>query len=231
MSEAENTVPEESATADKPKRMNNAQLQKAVEQQAEDFQSFQNRMENQMQNILDSLQGMSAQNHPTGATRDHFEAAEQDQGGGGEAYFDDDPGGVTPFEGPPQLIKPRPGQTVDDPEFKAKQETLQFYAQMLDISIGPTTDEDAMDFFSISVNGRSYIFEYGKDYTNVPRYIVAGLAAARPAHYDNQHYVDSNGVRGYRYPMKRGLRYPFSVTHDPAGARGREWLRFELQKP
>jgi hypothetical protein len=145
-------------------------------------------------------------------TRTHaLDAAAQDMGPNFTAEFNDE--GV--LEKPTLL-------DVATPEFKQKADNLAFANEMIEIEIQEVSDRNADKVFEVAVNGRKMIFQRGYRY-QVPRYIVEGLARARPVHFDNQEYVDGDGVRKVRNPSRRGLRYPFSVTQD--SDRGRAWLK------
>lgn len=105
-----------------------------------------------------------------------------------------------------------------------------FLHEKVKVQIQDVDDPQADPRFVIAVNGRKQIFERGREYL-VPRYIVEGLARAKPIGYKNEEYTKQDGVRDVRWPAKRGLRYPFSVMEDPSGERGREWLRNVLKQP
>lgn len=145
-------------------------------------------------------------------TRTHaLEAAEQDMG----------PSDALEFSNDGTLEKPRL-MDVQAPEFKEKAANLAFANEMVEVEIAEVSDRDAAKIFDVAVNGKSMVFERGRRY-RVPRYIVEGLARARPVHYENQEYVDYEGVRKVRNPSRRGLRYPFSVVQD--SDRGKAWLK------
>ena len=114
---------------------------------------------------------------------------------------------------------------VENPAFKKHADDLAFMAEPVMIMIHETSERDAENIFMVSVNGDQHRLERGKQYT-LPRAHVAVLAAARPVHYENQEYVDTDGTRKVRWPSRRGLRYPFSVVQD--SDRGRAWLRTVL---
>jgi hypothetical protein len=110
----------------------------------------------------------------------------------------------------------------------SKADMLQFMAETVRVRIDDVSDEQADPYFGVSVNGRTQIFHRGQEY-NVPRFIIEGLARAKPTGYKNEEYVQADGVRAIRNPIKRGLRYPFSVVEDTP--KGRDWLRQVLKQP
>lgn len=117
---------------------------------------------------------------------------------------------------------------VDAPEFKKKEEDEAFLREKVTIEIQESHDPNAAPIFDISVNGRSMVFVPGRQYT-VPRYIVEGLARARPVHYLNQEGFNSRGERVVKNPSRRSLRHPFNVIQDTQ--RGREWLSAVMSQP
>lgn len=126
------------------------------------------------------------------------------------------------------LVKPRP-EPVDSPEYKEKMANLQFMEDMVTVHIHDTAEKDADPRFEISVNGKAVIFHRGETRA-VKRYIVEGLARAKPVHYRNEEYINSSGERSVRWPSSTGLRYGFSVIQDPH-PRGGEWLKSVLRQP
>lgn len=128
----------------------------------------------------------------------------------------------------PELVKPRP-DSMESLAMKDKLANLEFMEDMVTIHIHDTAEKNADQIFEVAVNGsKRQVFVRGQQYT-VKRYIVEGLARAKPVHYDNEEY-EENGIKGTRYPSRTGLRYGFSVIHDPH-PRGVDWLRAVLKEP
>ena len=120
---------------------------------------------------------------------------------------------------------------LNRPEVKVVQDidpkTLQaiaFYEQMCVVYVADTSEKNADPVFTIGVNGINYMFIRGRRY-RLPRYVVEGLARAKPISYKNEEYTTPDGRRDYRYPSKTGVRYNFNVEEDPSGAVGEMWLR------
>jgi len=118
--------------------------------------------------------------------------------------------------------------SVDSPEFKAKADMLKFMEEEVTVFIHDTADVNADQNFMIAVNGRSVVFRRNEK-RRVKRYIVEGLARAKPRQYMNQEHTLDDGRRAYKYPMRSGLRYGFTVVED-ANPRGEAWLERLLQE-
>lgn len=113
---------------------------------------------------------------------------------------------------------------------KQKLEMLAFMREPVTVHIHESSDQQADPHFMIAVNGRKQIFSRGREYT-VPRYIVEGLARAKPVGFRNEEYFKPDGERSVRWPSTRGLRYPFSAVKDPSGDKGAAWLKIVLKQP
>ena len=118
---------------------------------------------------------------------------------------------------------------VENPIFKEKMEYEAFMKEMVEVQIHDMQGDENVPLFDISVNGRACVFRFGEAKW-VPRYIVEGLARARPIHYSNEAYRKQDGSESIRHPARRGLRYPFSVITDK-NPRGNTWLRNILAQP
>jgi len=133
-----------------------------------------------------------------------------------------------------ELERPK-AQDTENLAFKEKAANLAFNEEMITIQIHDTAEPNAQRIFEVSVNGglpprgASQIFERGKQYT-VKRFLVETLARAKPTNYRNEEYTDDKGIRNVRWPSQTGLRYPFSVIHDP-NPLGPSWLRSVLAQP
>lgn len=169
------------------------------------------------------LVGMRAQDRPTGPAVHYHEAEE----------VADHENVATLERGADDKLAMKflkPGQTLDDPEVRAKVEIERFMREKLVIRISEVSDELQDQSFSIWVNGEAHSFIRGRTFKDVPRYVVEGLARAKPTAYSYKE-VERDGVRGVEYRTHTGLRYPFQVIHDPSGERGINWLDRVLQEP
>lgn len=151
-----------------------------------------------------------------------IEPLEEQIGQDGDVTIEEDTGGDA------ILVKPNQ-EPVDSMAAKEKFANLKFMEDKITIHIHDTAEKDADPRFEVAVNGRGFVFERGKQYT-VPRYIVEGLARAKPVHFRNQEYTDEDGVKGVKWPSSTGLRYGFSVIQDPH-PRGGDWLKSVLAQP
>ncbi|GAA0586733.1 hypothetical protein ACFQH5_20210 [Halomonas salifodinae] len=184
-----------------------------LRQANEEFNSENERLRAQ----LAEMEQRMAKNTPV--TREQrLETGEHQVGQDGTAAFDGD-----------TLIKPET-RTLDDPNLIKKAEILKFMEEPVTVEISEVSDENADHGFIIHVNGKSEPFRQGERKT-VKRYFVEGLARAKRTGYKNQLVVDPvTGDQEYEYPSKTGLRYPFSVVHDP-NPRGADWLKAVLRQP
>ncbi len=157
---------------------------------------------------------LKALNNPV-VVRKHTEADEQELGATadiGESLIEDGRFG-----------------NVDMPEFKEKAKSLAFMNEPVTVAIHESSGQHDDKIFDVSVNGRAMTFVRGEEYI-VQRKFIEGLARAKPIHYENQEYVDTDGVRKVRHPSRKGLRYPFAVVKDDNPI-GRQWLKVVLAQP
>lgn len=234
MSETAEQQPAAEAGDDKPKRLSNAELQKQTEALASSLEEQTHQvaglelnvttMNAKLDNLINVLNEMSARDRPT--------SFRQMADAGALADTQDQ---VMEFEGrgtdTPSVIETtgRP-LDVNSKEFRDKAAELAFMNERLTISIQEVSDEDADKVVCVWVNGRAFAFNRGQEYEGIPRYVVYGLAKARPFSYRNEEYTKPNGEFAVRYPRSRGIRYPFSVIYDP-NPRGSSWLQRALAEP
>ena len=114
------------------------------------------------------------------------------------------------------------GKDLEDPYQRQKMEYERFMHETVRIQVHETAEEDADQIFDLAVNNRRIVLRRG-EIKDVPRWAVETLARAKPATYANEEYIDRDGIRKVRYPMRQGVRYPFSVIHDP-NPKGPDWL-------
>jgi hypothetical protein len=148
-----------------------------------------------------------------------LESGAMDQGEAGDLSFQrqqEDPDAD-------QVIQVAGVSAIESPEGKAKMDLLKFMREPCRVRIETTSEKQADPRFMVSVNGRSKVFERGKEYV-VPRYYIEGLARAKPVTYGNEEFEHSDGTKDVRYPASVGLRYNFAVIEDPSGPEGQRWL-------
>lgn len=208
----------------------NAKLEAEIKRQDEQYAQLAGTVTNlakdveqqgaRTEEILSVLRGMTAAERPVSFNTARVEGAEQDHG-------QHEASEIVTVNSKQRLKRGRPID-VNSQEFKDKMELERFMNEMVDIHIHDADDEMADPRFTVSVNGRKWVFLRNHSYT-VPRFVVNGLCQARPVRFKNQQFVDADGVRKVRYPASRGLRYNFSVESDPSGQRGTEWLKQALR--
>ena len=118
-------------------------------------------------------------------------------------------------------------ESLEDPLVTEKLLYEQFMNEEVEIYIHPSSERFADPRFDISVNGRSKVFERGQSYT-VPRYFVEGLARAKPTHYDNQEFVNEDGIKMVRWPSRTATTTRPTTTYTTTPAVHRPaygWVR------
>ena len=128
------------------------------------------------------------------------------------------------YEGPELEIEIQ-NADANDPAFQEKMAMLEFMSEPVTICLASPAEEQADPRCEVAVNGESAVFIRNEEieYT-VPRYIVEGLARAKPHTFGNEEYIDpKDGVMKVRHPVRMGVRYPFQVRRDD-NPRGPAWL-------
>lgn len=183
-----------------------------------------------MQNMHTSQ--MQAKNNPVRVSKT-VETAEQQVG----QMKPRDMRSFGPAEG--ALAAPQFEQLVDPndrPIDNEKIEMERFMQDDLTIRLSPTTDKNAEQIIEVNVitvgladrgmlgsNSKPVLIPRGKDVV-VKRYIVERLLRCKLTGYGLEEKV-VNGERMYSYPAATGMRYDFSVIHDPH-PRGADWLKY-----
>jgi hypothetical protein len=197
----------------------NAQ-EEAANERMDNLEASVGDMANNVESILDAIKGMSAQNRgAVGASI--VEPMEMHSGGDGDVASID-------LSGAAEIEVEEVDRRVDDPAMMQKLERMKFDMEPITIHVHEVSDEYADQMFDAAVNGKSYLFVRNREYT-VPRCVVEVLAQAKPFTYRNEEYTDGDGVKKVRYPRSTGLRYPFSVIHDP-NPMGKDWLRSVMSR-
>jgi hypothetical protein len=113
---------------------------------------------------------------------------------------------------------------------KAALDEEYFYRMPIEVHLHDPADESEAAFAEVRVNGELRTMLRGETYT-IPRSHVAVLAQAKAQRMMQKKIVNPDGSMGYEERMVTRLAYPFSVVHDPAGAKGADWLRQLLKAP
>lgn len=156
-----------------------------------------------------------------GRGRKIIEPMEEQIGQDGVYEFDED-------GDEPVLVAPKM-ESVEDPAAADKLANMQFMEDMITIHVHDVAEDNADQVFMVGVNGKQEVFKRGETKT-VKRYIVETLARAKPVRFRNQEFTMDDGTRAFRYPSNTGLRYPFSIVHDPH-PKGADWIKAVLAQP
>lgn len=111
---------------------------------------------------------------------------------------------------------------------KEKLDMLKFMSEPVKVHIHDVSESQADPNFSIGVNGRNYYFFRGEEKT-VPRFVVEGLARAKPVGFRNETFKMNDGSDSVRWPKRAGLRYSFATIGD--SQKGNAWLKSVLAQP
>ena len=104
----------------------------------------------------------------------------------------------------------------------------QFMAQDMELQTMDAGSDEENQFVEVTVNGDYRMCRRGETLL-CKRYHVAVLANAKELRLQQKKIVNVDGSMGYEDRMTSRQTYPFSVIHDPAGRKGVEWLRSQLQ--
>lgn len=130
---------------------------------------------------------------------------------------------TTSFNDDNDIIKPH-FEDIRTPTAKEKLDRMQFDTDILTIYVHEhDTDDTVKNLFPVSVNGKGWLLEQGKEY-KLPRNVVEVLLRSRRTTYSSQEYVDSkDGIKKVAYPTRVNNRFPISIMHDPS-PKGRAWI-------
>ena len=98
----------------------------------------------------------------------------------------------------------------------------------LEVQLADAGSEDENQYAEVKVNG-DYRICFRGDIIRMRRYHVEALAHAKELRMKQTRIVNADGSMGYQEKMVSKQTYPFSVIHDPAGRKGADWLRGQLQ--
>jgi hypothetical protein len=135
---------------------------------------------------------------------------------------------IIPTDGPIEKVK-RPRKKAADAADLIHTDandvnTEAFFNEMLDIVVHETTDPTGIPIPQVNVNGRNQFFLRGQK-QKVRRVFVARLARMKQRRYTQSIQMDpSSGNVIQKMIPHVGLRFPFSVIHDP-NPNGPAWLQ------
>lgn len=119
---------------------------------------------------------------------------------------------------------PEPAVTMDQMSLE------KFMHDKLEITLQDPSNENEPLYAEVTVNGdRRVLARNGDVSVVIPRAHVEVLAHAKASRVKQEKVVAADGSMGYIDKVVTYLAYPFVVTYDPAGTRGRDWLRKQLQ--
>lgn len=128
-------------------------------------------------------------------------------------------------------IEPAEVDAIDAMPTDDKIANLRFMQDMMTITVLPSTEQFAEPIVEVSNAGINQFFVRGQP-TKVKRMFVECLLRAKPTGYTESVYIDrETGDAIQRMNPMTALRYPFQVNHDPAGARGMEWMQKTMMEP
>ncbi len=120
-----------------------------------------------------------------------------------------------------------------DPNITPKDISLEaFMAQELEIVLSEPANENEAQYAEVNVNNSDYrLLPRNGQPVKVRRYHVEVLCNAKPQRVVQKRHADPSGELGYSETMRHSFAYPFTVTYDPAGQKGVEWLKRRLAAP
>lgn len=105
---------------------------------------------------------------------------------------------------------------------KDKLDKLKFMDEPVTVLVHPSSDKNAKPYLELFVNGIRQNVARGANQT-IKRKYVEVLARMKLTSYVTQTPIEEGEARNVITPST-GLVAPFSVLHDPSGARGAAWL-------
>lgn len=128
-------------------------------------------------------------------------------------------------EGPSEFALDKPdivqvARPIDGP----KMELEAFMHEKVEVIVHESEDPNAEPHPCIQNGGATQYFIRGKKMW-VRRKFIEVLARARSTRYTQLETMDEFGGKKYSMVPHASLRYPFEVTNDPAGEKGRLWLQ------
>jgi hypothetical protein len=151
---------------------------------------------------------------PVSRTSGMVEALDHPVGAAGDVHME--------TTGAPALMRPEVEVETRMPPL-ALMDELKFMEELIQVEVHPANEQYPEPCISVWNDGRHQLFIRGHKQI-VKRKFVEVLARSKPITYQNVEYVDEQGNRRVKYPMRTNLRFPFVVLRD-ANPRGAEWLK------
>lgn len=105
-----------------------------------------------------------------------------------------------------------------------------FYQDMLTVFFHEPANENETPLVEANVNERYLCYRRGQD-ALIPRYVLEVIARSKVMRVRTERAVDNQGAETMVTKVNYVPVYPFSVTQDPAGRAGAEWLKNILAQP
>ena len=105
-----------------------------------------------------------------------------------------------------------------------------FMRDEVEVFVNEAMSENDATFLEVNVNG-DYRMVVRGDTVKLRRYHVAVLAQAKQSRVRQRKIMNPDGSMGFVEENVLSLTYPFSVTHDPRGKQGGDWLKQLLSNP
>lgn len=120
-------------------------------------------------------------------------------------------------------------ETTTEREFKDVEAWEKFMAELVVISVHPTTDKNAPP--SVPVGNNGLIVWLPRDRKiRIPRSYVERLAQSQELAFTTKRNPDPGADEGMVTHKTAASPFPFSVLQDPSGARGERWLRNVMRR-
>lgn len=115
-------------------------------------------------------------------------------------------------------------------DFKRAIDDAAFAEDVLTVHLSEPRDESDFEYCVLGVNGVLRTFRRG-DTHKIPRKYVEVLARSKIMRVATKRKTLDDGSETMVPVVSYSPVYPFSVTHDPAGGKGVEWLKTIIQQP
>jgi hypothetical protein len=112
---------------------------------------------------------------------------------------------------------------METPEVKEYARDLAFMNDILTISVGASSDENAENPVPAGVNGEIRLFVRGEEY-KVERKFVDSIIK-RENNVKTVQFKDNDGCDQTKIETTPTMKYPILIHNDPAGETGRRWFK------
>jgi hypothetical protein len=106
-----------------------------------------------------------------------------------------------------------------------------FYAEKVLVAFAEPATENETPFVEANVNGHVFVHRRDMQPVEVPRIILEYIARAKTMRVRTERKVLEDGSETMVPKVTYSPDYPFTVLHDPSGAKGVAWLKSVLSQP